>query len=324
MSGERRLLVILGPTASGKSTLAVELARKLSGEVVCCDSTQIYRHFDIGTGKLPLTDQKRIPHHLTDLAEPEDVFTAGDYRRHALQALEDISARGNLPILTVGTGLYLRALLEGLDDLPRRSEALRDRLRERAAVRGAEYLHRVLAKCDPASAAQIAPRDTQKIIRAIEVCLLTGKPASELRGRNRKGLTGFSALKIGLMPPRDQLYAQIDRRVEAMFESGWVEEVRSLVRRGVPATAKPFTFLGYGQVREHIADGAARPLDAIVGEIQQATRQYAKRQITWFRRESEVHWLSGFGHDVEVLQQSLKLAGPRCYSSTGPYVRRPT
>ncbi|HKF52161.1 MAG TPA: tRNA (adenosine(37)-N6)-dimethylallyltransferase MiaA [Candidatus Acidoferrales bacterium] len=311
MSAERRLLVILGPTASGKSTLAVELALKLGGEVVCCDSTQIYRHFDIGTGKLPVAEQKGIPHHLTDLAEPEDVFTAGDYRRHALQALGDISARGKLPILTVGTGLYLRALLEGLDDLPGRSEAVRERLRQRAAARGAEYLHRILVKCDPAGAAQIALRDTQKIIRAIEVCFLTGKPASELRGRNRTGLTGFHVLKIGLMPPREQLYAQIDRRVETMFQSGWVEEVRGLTHRGVPPNAKPFTFLGYGQIREHIASPAPRPLDAIVPEIQQATRQYAKRQITWFRREAEVHWLASFGHDVKIQREALEIARPQ-------------
>jgi tRNA dimethylallyltransferase len=309
MNGERRLLVILGPTASGKSTLAVELAQELGGEVVCCDSTQIYRHFDIGTGKLPVAEQKGIPHHLTDLAEPEDVFTAGDYRRHALQALEDISARGKLPILTVGTGLYLRALLEGLDDLPGRSEALRERLRHRAATRGAEYLHRILAKCDRAGAAKIAARDTQKIIRAIELCILTGKPASELRGRNRTGLTGFRVLKIGLMPPREELYTQIDRRVDAMFASGWVEEVRGLILRGVPTNAKPFTFLGYGQIRDQIADASGRPLDAVVREIQQATRQYAKRQITWFRRELDVQWLSGFGNECEVQRQALEIVG---------------
>lgn len=308
MSSKRRLVVILGPTASGKSTLGVELAQKLGGEVVCCDSTQIYRHFDIGTGKLPVAEQRGIPHHLTDIAEPEDVFTAGDFRRHALQALEEISARGKLPILTAGTGLYLRALLDGLDDLPGRSEALRGRLRQRAASRGAEYLHRVLVKRDPAGAAQIAPRDTQKIIRAIEVCFLTGKPASELRGRNRTGLTGFRVLKIGLLPPREQLYAQIDRRVEAMFQAGWVEEVHSLNRRGIPVNAKPFTFLGYGQIREHIADAAGHPLDSIAREIQKATRQYAKRQITWFRREANVHWLAGFGHEAEIQRQALEIA----------------
>ena len=308
MSPWRRLVVILGPTASGKSALALDLAHNLDGEVVCCDSTQVFRHFDIGTGKVPSAEQRGIRHHLADLAEPQDVFTAGDYRRHALHTLEEICARGKLPILTVGTGLYLRALLEGLDDLPGRSEALRDRLRQRAARRGPEYLHRILAKCDPVGASQIAPRDAQKLIRAIELCLLTGKPASQLRG-NRAGLKGFTVVKIGLMPERKKLYAQIDRRVEAMLASGWVEEVRNLIRREIPETAKPFTFLGYAQIRDHVLHGA--PLPSAVSEIQQATRRYAKRQITWFRREADVHWLEGFGHESEIQRRALQFASER-------------
>jgi tRNA dimethylallyltransferase len=306
MNSQRRLVVILGPTASGKSALALALAQHLHGEVVCCDSTQIYRHFDIGTGKVPPAEQQGIRHHLADLAEPGDVFTAGDYRRHALQTLEEICQRGKLPILTVGTGLYLRALLEGLDDLPGRSEALRERLRHRAASRGPEHLHRILAKCDPVGATQIAPRDAQKLIRAIEVSLLTGKPASQLRGRNRAGLKGFNVLKIGLMPEREKLYAQIDRRVEAMLRSGWIEEVRNLVRRQVAPTAKPFTFLGYTQLCEHVLNST--PLPPLVSETQQATRRYAKRQITWFRREPDVHWLEGFGHEDRIKREALQLA----------------
>lgn len=298
MNAQRRLVVVLGPTASGKSALAIDLAQKFNGEVVCCDSTQVYRRFDIGTGKVPLAERHGIPHHLMDLAEPQEVFTAGDYRRLAARALEEITTRGKLPVLTVGTGLYLRALLEGLDDLPVRSEALRERLRQRTANRGAEYLHRILAKCDPASAAQIAARDTQKVIRAVEVCLLAGKPASELRGRNRTGLQGFLVVKIGLMPEREELYAQIDRRVEAMLASGWLDEVRALIRAQIPRDAKPFAFLGYQQLRGHIERDT--PLDAAVREIQQATRRYAKRQITWFRRESNVHWLAGFGHEASI------------------------
>ncbi|MGB6483592.1 MAG: tRNA (adenosine(37)-N6)-dimethylallyltransferase MiaA [Candidatus Acidiferrales bacterium] len=306
MNPPRRLVVILGPTASGKSALALDLAQKLDGEVVCCDSTQVYRHFDIGTGKVPPAEQMGIRHHLADLAEPEDVFTAGDYRRHALQTLEEICHRGKLPILTVGTGLYLRALLEGLDDLPGRSEALRERLRQRAASRGPEYLHRILAKCDPAGASQIAKRDAQKIKRAIELCILTGKPASQLRGRHRAGLKGFTVIKIGLMPEREELYAQIDRRVEAMLASGWIEEVQELIRLKVAETAKPFTFLGYAQIREHILRGA--PLPSTVSEIQQATRRYAKRQITWFRREPDVNWLEGFGRNEKIQRQALEVA----------------
>jgi tRNA dimethylallyltransferase len=306
MNSEHHLVVILGPTAAGKSTLAVALAQQLNGEVVCCDSTQVYRHFNIGTGKLTAAEQRGVPHYLTDLVEPEEVFTAGDYRRHALEILKEITGRGKLPILTVGTGLYLRALLEGLDDLPGRSEALRARLRERADRRGPEYLHRMLAKIDPAGASQIAKRDAQKVIRAIEVCLLTGNPGSQLRGVNREGLKGFTVVKIGLMPERELLYSRIDRRVEAMLAAGWLDEVRNLVRLRVPPMAKPFTFLGYAQLRDHIERAAS--LNVAVAEIQQATRRYAKRQITWFRREPNVRWLDGFGHEEAIQGHALKLA----------------
>jgi tRNA dimethylallyltransferase len=306
MNSERRLVVILGATASGKSTLAVALAQRLGGEVVCCDSTQVYRHFDIGTGKLAAAEQKGIPHHLTDLVEPGEVFTAGDYRRRAAEILEQITSRGKLPILTVGTGLYLRALLEGLDDLPGRCEALRARLRERVDRHGAEYLHRVLAKIDPEGAAKIGRRDAQKVIRAMEVCLLTGKPTSQLQGANRAGLKGFTIVKIGLMPERKLLYAQIDRRVEAMLAAGWLDEVHDLIRIQVPPAAKPFTFLGYSQLRNHILNAA--PLDAAIADIQQATRRYAKRQVTWFRREPDVRWLEGFGHEQRVQAQALQWA----------------
>lgn len=307
MNAQRRLVAIVGPTASGKSALAIALAEKLNGEILCCDSTQVYRHFDIGTGKVPRAEQRGIPHHLMDLVEPGEVFTAGDYRRVATEKLDEVSGRGKLPILTVGTGLYLRALLEGLDDLPARSEAIRERLRERAATKGSEYLHRVLAKFDPASAARIARRDTQKMIRAIEVALLAGKPPSQLLGRGRNPLEGFAILKIGLLPARAKLYARIDRRVEQMFEAGWIDEVRNLMRMGVPEMVKPFTFLGYTQIREHILHGA--PLEPMVKEIQQATRRYAKRQITWFRREADLHWHEGFGYDEQIQAGALRLCG---------------
>jgi tRNA dimethylallyltransferase len=306
MSPPHRLLVILGPTASGKSALAIHIAQRLCGEVVCCDSTQIYKHFDIGTGKLRSEEQAGIPHRLVDLAEPDEVFTAGDYRRVAEKTIKDICDRGKLPILTVGTGLYLRALLEGLDELPERSEALRQRLRERAAQRDSEHLHRILRRRDPAGAGQIAPQDLQKLIRALEICFLTGKPASQLHG-NRTGLQGFSVTKIGLMPPREALYGRIDSRVQRMLEAGWVDEVRGLIQLGVSSTSKPFTFLGYAQIREHILKGSS--LQDVTGEIQQATRRYAKRQITWFRRERDVHWLTGFGDEECILREALRLLG---------------
>lgn len=316
----RRLVVILGPTASGKSELAIHIAQKLDGEVVCCDSTQIYRHFDIGTGKLSLAEQAGIPHHLMDIAEPAEIFTAGDYRRIAEQTIEDICVRGKLPILTVGTGLYVRALLEGLDDLPERSEALRDRLRQRAAQRGSEHLHRILRRCDPAGAAQIAPQDSHKLIRALEICFLTGKPASQLRGQYRAGLKGFSVVKMGLMPARESLYSQIDRRVQAMLASGWVDEVRSLIQLKISPAVKPFTFLGYAQVREHILNG--RSLEDITPEIQQATRRYAKRQITWFRRERDVHWLEGFGNQDFIQRRALQFWKPSPIHLSRSSIRR--
>jgi len=305
MNSPRKLVAILGPTASGKSSLAVALAEKLNGEIVCCDSTQVYRYFDIGTGKATAAEQKGIRHHLMDLVEPNQVFTAGDYRRMARETLDEITVRGKLPILTVGTGLYLRALLEGLDDLPARSEAIRERLRRRAEQKGPKYLHRILDRCDPRSATRIAPRDAQKIIRAIEVSLLAGKPASQLLGRGRDPLQGFTIIKIGLLPSRAKLYARIDHRVEEMFAAGWVDEVRSILRAGVSPSAKAFTFIGYAQIREHILHGA--PIEPSVPEIQQATRRYAKRQLTWFRRESNVHWRTGFGTDENIQADALKI-----------------
>jgi tRNA dimethylallyltransferase len=307
MSAPRRLIVILGPTASGKSALAIRLAEKLAGEVVCCDSTQVYSHFDIGTGKVPLDQRRGIPHHLLDLVEPDDVFTAGEYRRRAADVLGEISSRGKIPILTAGTGLYLRALLEGLADAPQRSEELRTRLREIVSERGAEYLHKILSRLDRESASRIAPRDTQKIIRALEVRLLSGESASELHRRSRSGLQGFQVAKIGLSPPRQALYARIDRRVEEMIQAGWLEEVKRLIESGISLDSKPFSFIGYSQLADHLKGKAA--LQETLVRIQQATRQYAKRQITWFRREREVLWFHMFGDEPEAFVQALTALG---------------
>ncbi|HXT72252.1 MAG TPA: tRNA (adenosine(37)-N6)-dimethylallyltransferase MiaA [Candidatus Angelobacter sp.] len=307
MSEHRRLVVILGPTASGKSALAITLAERLDGEVLACDSTQVYRHFDIGTGKVPAAERRGIPHHLIDLVEPEEVFTAGEYRRRATEVLEEICARGRLPTLTAGTGLYLRALLEGLADAPARSEELRERLRQRVARRGAEYLHGILKRLDRESASRIAPGDTQKVIRALEVRLLSGEPASALHRQERTGLQGFQVLKIGLMPPRAALYERIDRRVIAMQGLGWLDEVKILLGKGIAPTSKPFEFLGYSQLRDVLTGKMA--LDGAIRQIQQATRQYAKRQITWFRKERGVHWIERFGDEPATAAEALKLMG---------------
>lgn len=305
VSAPARLIVILGPTASGKSALAIALAEKLGGEVLVCDSTQVYRHFDIGTAKVPLAEQRGIPHHLIDLVEPTEVFTAGEYRRRAIEALEDMRRRGKVPVLNAGTGLYLRALLLGFADVPERSEALRDRLREKAERRGPEYLHRLLARLDNETAQRIDAPDTQKIIRVIEIRLLAGKPVAEIHRTGRSGLEGYRVTKIGLAPARAALYARINARVKLMIEAGWIEEVSRLVASGVPADAKPFQFIGYSQLREVLAGKLGR--EEAIRLIQQATRRFAKRQLTWFRREPDVHWLPGFGDSPGITDVALKL-----------------
>jgi tRNA dimethylallyltransferase len=295
--------VILGPTASGKSALAISLAERLNSEILVCDSTQVYRHLDIGTAKVSLIAQRNIPHHLVDLIEPHEVFTAGDYRRRAGEVLACLRLHKKLPIIAAGTGLYLRALLEGLSDAPARSEDLREKLRRKAKRRGPEHLHRLLMRLDRESAARIAPRDTQKIIRAIEMRILAGMPVREIHRGGRAPLEGYEVKKIGLLPSRKDLYARIDTRVQSMLAAGWLDEVRQLIASGVPADAKPFQFIGYSELRTHI-EGRLSLADA-VAQIQQATRRFAKRQLTWFRKEPDVAWLAGFGDDPAIVSAAL-------------------
>jgi len=298
------LVAVIGPTASGKSALAIWLSEQLGGEVVACDSTQLYRGFDIGTAKPAPAQRRGVPHHLLDVLPPEEPATAGGYRQLALAALSDLRARTRLPVFTVGTGLYLRALLEGLADVPQRSEELRERLRASARERKAGHLHRILSRLDREAARKISTADEQKLIRAIEVCLLTKKPLSELHRTGRTPLQGWRVLKIGLAPEREALYARIHARTEAMLANGWLDEVRSLLAAGLPETAKPFDFIGYRQLREVVR--GQMTLDEARAAIQQATRRYAKRQLTWFRRESAVYWLPGFGDDPSIQQQALR------------------
>jgi tRNA dimethylallyltransferase len=299
------LIVIVGPTASGKSALGIELARRFEGEVVVCDSTQVYRHFDIGTAKVPAADQQGIPHHLTDLVDPGEVFTAGEYRRRAIAVLDELKSRAKLPIVTAGTGLYLRALLEGLADAPERSEELRVRLREIAAQRGPEHLHRILSKIDPEASRKIASRDAQKVSRAIEIRKLAQKPVADVHRAGRDPLTGYAITKIGLSPDRKPLYDRINARTYAMISAGWIQEVRGLIGSGVSAEAKPFQFIGYREIRAYL-EGHLTEQQAI-RQIQQATRQFAKRQMTWFRREPDVHWLHGFGDEPNLIQQAIAI-----------------
>jgi tRNA dimethylallyltransferase len=297
------LVAVLGPTASGKSALGVWLAEQLGGEVVACDSTQLYRGFDIGTAKPALAERHGVPHHLIDVLGPEQAATAGGYRQMALAALADLRGRARLPIFTVGTGLYLRALLEGLADVPQRSEELRERLRHSAKEHGPGHLHRILLRLDAEAAQKISAADEQKLIRAIEVCLLAKMPLTELHRSGRAPLQGWRALKIGLAPEREALYARIHARTDAMFANGWLEEVRSLLESGQTEKAKPFDFIGYRELRA-VLEGRLTLTEARAA-IQQATRRYAKRQLTWFRREPAVHWLAGFGDQANVQRDAL-------------------
>ncbi len=297
------LVAIVGPTASGKSTLGMKLARQLGGEILVCDSTQVYRGFDTGTSKPTESERRDVRHHLLDLVEPTELFTAGDYRQRAIPVLAGLRERGRLPVIVTGTGLYLRALLEGLAEIPARSEDLRARLRRGAERRKPGYLHRVLTRMDPEAAARIGPRDTPKLTRAIEVCVLAGKTITEVHHAGRPGLEGFHAVKIGLMPPRTALYERIERRTIEMMDRGWLAEVRELVARGIPATAKPFSFIGYGELRAHLE--GKNDLPKVVAAIQQATRRYAKRQLTWFRKEPNVKWFEGFGDEPGLYEQAL-------------------
>jgi len=294
----RPLVAIVGPTASGKSALGVWLAERFGGEVVACDSTQLYRGVEIGTAKPSEQERRGVPHHLVGVLEPCEASTAGDYRERALSVLENLRARNRLPIFTVGTGLYLRALLEGISDLPQRSEELRERLRAAAREHGPGHLHAVLSRLDAAAARKIAAGDEQKLIRGIEVCLLARKPLSRIHEEGRKALAGWRVLKIGLQPEREALYSRIHARTDAMLKAGWLEEVRALRGGGIARNAKLFDFIGYRELRDVIERTAT--LEDARTAIQQATRRYAKRQITWFRREAGVHWIAGFGDESGV------------------------
>jgi tRNA dimethylallyltransferase len=301
------LVVVLGPTASGKTALSLVLAEQFQGEVVNCDSVALYREFEIGTAKPSASERARAPHHLFDVVEPTVFVTAGEYARRARAVLEEIKSRGHLPIVVGGTGLYLRALLEGLFPGPERSEELRERLREGAEGHGPGYLHRVLHRLDPAASARIHANDTPKLIRAIEVCLASRRQLTEMWKEGRNALQGFRILRLGLNPDREALYARINDRARHMFDGGLVEETRQLLAK-YGDTARPLTSLGYKQAVQLIRGELA--CDAAITAAQQGHRNYAKRQMTWFRREPDVSWLVGFGDDPSIQERaSAAVAG---------------
>jgi tRNA dimethylallyltransferase len=296
------LLVILGPTASGKTALSLALAEKFQGEIVNCDSVAMVREFEIGTAKPSAAERARAPHHLFDVVDPTDFITAGEYARRARGVLQEIKDRDHLPIVVGGTGLYLRALLDGLFAGPQRSEELRERLRERAGSRGSAHLHRVLRRLDPAAAEKIHANDTPKLIRAIEVSLTARRPMTEQWKQGRDALQGFRILRLGLNPDRELLYTRINQRAARMFEKGLVEETRRLLET-YGGSARALTSLGYKQAVQLLQGELTR--EGAIAAAQQAHRNYAKRQITWFRREPEVRWLEGLGDEGQVQSQAI-------------------
>ena len=302
------LVVIVGPTASGKTALSLALAEKFDGEIVNCDSVAMYREFDIGTAKPSADERRRAPHHLFDFVDPTQYVTAGEYARQARQVLAEINSRHHLPIVVGGTGLYLRALLEGLFPGPQRSEELRGRLRESAAGRGSDHLHRILQRLDRAAAEKVHANDVPKLIRAIEVCLMSRtsgarQKMSEMWQQGRDPLRGFRILRLGLDPDRAALYDRINQRARVMFETGLIEETESLLKKYGKA-AQPLASLGYKQAVQVLCGELTR--EQAVRAAQQAHRNYAKRQMTWFRREPEVTWLKGFGDDASIQQAARK------------------
>jgi tRNA dimethylallyltransferase len=298
---ERLALLLLGPTGSGKTALSLALGEQFNGEIVSCDSVAVYRGMDLGTAKPTGEERARLPHHLIDVADPDKPFTGGDYSRQARAVLCEIAARGHVPIVTGGTGLYLRALTNGLFAGPARQENLRERMQRSRQRHGNPWLHRLLNRLDPVSAARIHANDVAKLIRAIEVCLATRKPMSEVLARDP--LTGFRLARIGLNPPRQQLYDRLNRRCAEMFSAGLIEETRGLLARYGPV--KALDSLGYRQACCVVA-GTLTETEAIA-LAQQGHRNYAKRQLTWFRREPDVHWLEHFGDEAATADAAAEL-----------------
>ena len=287
-------ITVVGPTASWKSGLGIALAREFQGEIVGCDALQVYRGMDVGTAKIPLAEREGIPHHLMDVTDPDREFSAGDYQRHARASIREISGRERLPIVVGGSGFYIRALIEGLFEGPERSEELRTRMRAIIRRKGSGILHHALSRIDPESAARIAPNDTDRIIRAYEIHLLSGKNMTWWQGQPRDAFMGYRWLRIGINWPRELLYRRINLRVEKMFAGGLLEEAHRLLEN-YPSTCPAFKAIGYRQAVEYLAGRIS--LEQAIESTQMESRRYAKRQLTWFRADREILWLRA--DDVE-------------------------
>jgi tRNA dimethylallyltransferase len=314
----RRLVAIVGPTATGKSALGIALAKRFGGEVVSCDSTAVYRRFDIGTDKVPWPARQGIPHHLIDVAEPTEEYSAARYAREAAAVIRDITARGRLPILVGGTGLYYRALVRGFFPGPARDTAMRARLERIADRRGVERLHALLGRVDPAAAARIQPRDRKRLVRALEVYFLTGRPLTAHFADTQSPLPEYDVLGFALRIPDELTAARVAARVDAQFEQGLLDEIRAILADGIPETAHPFTGLVYRQALEHLHgvrdEAATREL------IVRENRKYSRRQLIWFRKEPNLQWIHAAGDREETQEEVARAlaAMETCRDATNP------
>jgi tRNA dimethylallyltransferase len=303
------LVAILGPTATGKSALALEIARRYSGEIINCDSTAVFRGFDIGTDKVPVPDQQGIAHHLVDIADPTEEYTAAQYARDAARVIRDVHTRGRLPIVAGGTGFYFRALTRGLFPGPGRNPALRARLEQIAERRGLPWLHRVLRRVDPESAARIQPRDLKRMVRALEVFFLTGRPLTAHFAETVSPIPDVEVLAIAVRLPAGQIAERVARRVDEQFARGLLDEMRTLLARGIPEEARPFGGLVYRQALEHLH--GVRDESATRALITQENRRYARRQLIWFRKEPNLVWLDGPGESPATIAAAMRLIDRR-------------
>jgi tRNA dimethylallyltransferase len=300
-----RLLAIVGPTATGKSALGIALARRFDGEIVSCDSTAVYRGFDIGTDKVPVSERRGILHHMIDVVDPVEEYSAARYAREASAVIRDITRRGKLPILVGGTGLYYRALTRGMFEGPGRNDLLRRRLERIAARRGPSFLHRWLGRVDPPSAGRIQSPDVKRLVRALEVWLVTGRPLTEHFAETASPLADYEITAVALRIADEETAARVARRVDAQFAQGLLDEMRTLLARGVPETALPFTGLVYRQALEHLHgvrdEAATREL------IVRENRKYSRRQLIWFRKEPNLRWIHAAGERAETLDEVARL-----------------
>jgi len=301
----KRVLAIVGPTATGKSALGIAIAQRFDGEIVSCDSTAVYRGFDIGTDKVPLSEQRGIPHHMIDVVDPVEEYSAARYAREASAVIRGITLRGRLPILVGGTGLYYRALTRGMFEGPGRDDQLRRRLERIAARRGSSFLHRWLGKVDRPSAERIQIPDVKRLVRALEVWLVTGRPLTEHFAATASPLADYEITTVALRIPEEETTARVARRVDAQFEQGLLDEMRTLLARGVPETALPFTGLVYRQALEHLHglrdEAATREL------IVRENRKYSRRQLIWFRKEPNLRWIHAAGERADTQDEVARL-----------------